>query len=244
MKRSCTSSRSADSHPRVVGGGAQRARAQLRGQLLRLAPRRDVDDPGRRRRARSAPRSARRLRSAPCSPWKRSTEKRRFGRSNPRISSTGSRSPSRATISSRTGGAAVAVRASTGGRPSASIAAPSRRYSGRKSWPHSLTQCASSTTNSEMSATASSSSTSRSRELLGRQEQELERVLGQLVQRVLALAARQRRVQLRRAAGGDLAQRRRPGRAAARSAATPRPSRRASAARRSGRSPTCRSRST
>jgi len=62
-------------------------------------------------------------------------------------------------ISSRTGGAAVAVSASTGGRPSASIAAPSRRYSGRKSCPHSLTQCASSTTNSEIGATASSSIT-------------------------------------------------------------------------------------
>src|ERR1700754_4135118 len=61
--------------------------------------------------------SARRLRSAPCGPWKRSTEKRRFGRSNPRIRITGSRSPSRTTILSRTGGAAVAVSASTGGAP-------------------------------------------------------------------------------------------------------------------------------
>ena len=148
--------------------------------------------------------SARSLRSAPRSPWKRSTEKRRLGRSNPRIRIAGSFNPSRSTISSRTGGAAVAVSASTGGRPSAWIAAPSRRYSGRKSWPHSDTQCASSTTNSEMSATDSSSITSAARQLLGREEEELERALGELVQRVLALGGRDRRVQLRRTARGEL----------------------------------------
>src|SRR3712207_8146983 len=41
-------------------------------------------------------------------------------------------------------------------------------------------------------------------ELLGRQEQELERVLGQLVQRLLALALGQRGVQLRGPARGEL----------------------------------------
>ena len=43
-----------------------------------------------------------------------------FGRSKPRTTSAGSRMPSRSTISSRTGGEAVAVSASTGGRPIAS----------------------------------------------------------------------------------------------------------------------------
>ncbi len=42
---------------------------------------------------------------------------------------------------------AVAVRARTGGRPRSSTASPRVRNSGRKSWPHWLTQWASSTTN-------------------------------------------------------------------------------------------------
>src|SRR3954466_10624253 len=75
--------------------------------------------------------SARSLRSAPSSPWKRSTLKRRFGRSNPRMSTTGSRRPSRATISSRTGGAAVAVSASTGGGAGGSAPAPRGRAAER-----------------------------------------------------------------------------------------------------------------
>ena len=103
---------------------------------------------------------SRRARCLCSSSWKRRTESRMFGRSKPRTSTTGSRSPSRSTISSRTGGAAVAVSATIVGRPSASAAAPRRRYSGRKSCPHSEMQCASSTTSSDGWATASSSSTS------------------------------------------------------------------------------------
>ncbi len=73
----------------------------------------------------------------------------RFRRSNPVTSTAGSRSPSWRTMSVRTSGVAVAVRAATGGFPSASRTAPSRRYEGRKSCPHSETQCASSTARSE-----------------------------------------------------------------------------------------------
>ena len=93
-------------------------------------------------------------------------------------------------ISSRTGGAAVAVNASTGGRPSASIAAPSRRYSGRKSWPHSEMRVRLVDHEQRDVGHAQLVQHRLARELLGREEQELERPLGQLVQRVLALAPR------------------------------------------------------
>ncbi len=49
-------------------------------------------------------------------------------------------------MSSTTGGVAVAVSASTPGRPSASTAVPISRKAGRKSKPHCDRQCASSTT--------------------------------------------------------------------------------------------------
>ena len=52
--------------------------------------------------------------------------------------------PSRARISSRTTGVAVAVQASTRGGGSSASSSPICRYSGRKSWPHSLMQWASS----------------------------------------------------------------------------------------------------
>ncbi len=94
-----------------------------------------------------------------CSSSNRSTPSQMFGRSNPRTITRGSCIPRRSMISARTGGAAVAVRASTVGWPSISITPPSLRYSGRKSCPHSLTQCASSTTISAGRAACKWSST-------------------------------------------------------------------------------------
>ena len=99
-------------------------RAQRVGQRLGLAPRRDVDDP--RRRGGGDPRLAARAACAP-RPARRGSARPRSAGSGGRTRGSAppaSRSPSRSTISSRTGGAAVAVSASTGGRPSASIAAP------------------------------------------------------------------------------------------------------------------------
>jgi len=55
----------------------------------------------------------------------RRTDSRMFGRSKSPITCAGSRRPSRLMISSRTGGAAVAVNASLTGAPTASACAPS-----------------------------------------------------------------------------------------------------------------------
>ena len=68
----------------------------------------------------------------------------------PMLTIVGWRSPSCLTTSSRTRSVAVAVRASTGGRLSALIAAPRERKAGRKSCPQSDRQCASSTTKRSM----------------------------------------------------------------------------------------------
>eukprot|EP00955_Chlamydomonas_euryale_P036277 350390-Chlamydomonas_euryale.AAC.2 len=54
-----------------------------------------------------------------------------------------------AAISHRTAGVAVAVSAMTGTQGRSARSDPSRRYSGRKSCPHSDTQCASSTASSD-----------------------------------------------------------------------------------------------
>ena len=148
--------------------------------------------------------SARSLRCSPPSPWKRSTESRMFGRSKPRMITSGSRSPSRATISSRTGGAAVAVRASIVGRPSASAAAAEAQVVGpevvaplgdavrlvdhqqRRPGDRQLVQHVG------------------VGELLGGEEEELERLLGELGQRPRALGGGDMGVQLRGAAGDAL----------------------------------------
>ena len=61
------------------------------------------------------------------SSWKRSTAEADVGPVEAADDLDGSRRRSSSTISARTGGAAVAVSASTGGRPSASIAAGSSR---------------------------------------------------------------------------------------------------------------------
>ena len=60
-----------------------------------------------------------------------------------------SSSARRRTISSRVCGSAVAVRAMRGTAGKRSCSSDSCRYSGRKSWPHCDTQCASSTAMSD-----------------------------------------------------------------------------------------------
>jgi hypothetical protein len=75
-----------------------------------------------------------------------STRYRRFARSNEATCTAGRRNPSCATTSSRTRAVAVAVNAQNGTSGKRSRNGAMRRYSGRKSWPHSLMQCASSTT--------------------------------------------------------------------------------------------------
>ena len=125
MNRSWTSSRSPAAHPGVVGGRAQPvARTASPASSLGRAPRRDVDDARRRRGgdvlAQRAALAVGVLEAADGEPDVRPVEapdERPRGRADP----AARRSPS------RTGGAAVAVSASTGGRPSASAAAPSRR---------------------------------------------------------------------------------------------------------------------
>ena len=67
------------------------------------------------------------------------------------------RAPAGATISARVCGSAVAVSAMRGTPGKRSCSSDSCRYSGRKSWPHCDTQCASSMANSAMRARSSSS---------------------------------------------------------------------------------------
>ena len=55
-------------------------------------------------------------------------------------------------MSAATSGVAVAVEARIASAPSQRAASASRKYSGRKSWPHWDTQCASSTTKRPISA--------------------------------------------------------------------------------------------
>ena len=68
----------------------------------------------------------------------------RFGRSNERTKTRGARTNSLSAISARVGLSAVAVTAIIWTSGSASATSRRRRYSGRKSWPHCETQCASS----------------------------------------------------------------------------------------------------
>ena len=118
MNASCVSSRSRRGHAAVVRAGAHAAL----GERVRRAPRsraassrRRCPGPGACATTQSS--SARVLRSAS---WWRSTASRMFGRSNPRTMSSGVlASRARCTMSARTGGAAVAVSARIGGRPSA-----------------------------------------------------------------------------------------------------------------------------
>ena len=77
------------------------------------------------------------------------TSKLISGRSKEPLTVVGERSWSFATSSARTSGVAVAVSAMNGTRGSAARrVGPSRKYEGRKSWPHVATQCASSTATS------------------------------------------------------------------------------------------------
>ncbi len=83
-----------------------------------------------------------------------STEKARFGRRKSPRTITGCASCSERAISVITAGVAVAVSAIIGARTT-SRSSRRRRYSGRKSWPHWLTQWASSIATSAIGARAS-----------------------------------------------------------------------------------------
>jgi hypothetical protein len=107
----------------MVGGGAQAQLGQPRGVLLAVAPGAGVDDAG---LASTAARSSTASRFS-ASSRQRTTSRSRLGRAKPRTITSGSRIPSRSTMSSRTGGDAVAVSATTRGRPMASMNSPSRR---------------------------------------------------------------------------------------------------------------------
>ena len=79
-----------------------------------------------------------------------------FGRSKELTNCRASSSARRSTISRRVGASAVAVSAMRGTSGQRSCSSVSWRYSGRKSWPHCETQCASSMANSAMRARSSS----------------------------------------------------------------------------------------
>ena len=86
---------------------------------------------------------------------------RRFGRSKLLTNTRGGLENSLSTMSLRVGASAVAVKASVCSRPPICRATlPSVRYSGRKSWPHCETQCASSMAIIETSLSASISTVS------------------------------------------------------------------------------------
>jgi hypothetical protein len=74
------------------------------------------------------------------------TSSDRFGRSMPEANSgiSSSQRPSTARMSRRTSSVAVAVSATVTGSPSRRRNSPTARYAGRRSWPHLLTQWASS----------------------------------------------------------------------------------------------------
>ena len=97
----------------VVGDRLASPSNQVFGQLLRLLPGGDVDEP-----VPSVPTARSRRASltwtACADVW---TSRRMFGRSKPKTKTAGSRITNCSMISLRTGGAAVAVRASTCGRP-------------------------------------------------------------------------------------------------------------------------------
>ena len=79
-----------------------------------------------------------------------------LGRSKLAMKRRRSRASARETISSRVRSSAVAVSAMRGTLGKRSARTLSWRYSGRKSWPHWETQCASSMANSDSSVRASS----------------------------------------------------------------------------------------
>ena len=164
---------------RVVGG----RRASPRGPAARPPPRspagRGVDDGRRRarRRARaSASASAASTARAPARARHLGDPQRRGwgGRSRARAAACRRASPRRSRISSRTTGVAVAVQASTRASGSSRAASPICRYSGRKSWPHSLMQWASSTATSGQSRSAQQRAEAGEGEPLGRHVDELE----------------------------------------------------------------------
>ena len=100
-------------------------------------------------------------------------------------------------MSSRTGGAAVAVSARTVGRRGARRPRPARGSRGGSRGPTRDTQWASSTTNSDGPASRSRASTASLAQLLGREQDVLELAVAGLLEDLLALALRQRRVQQR-----------------------------------------------
>ena len=143
----------------------------------------------------------------------------------------------------RVGASAVAVSAMRGTCGQRSCSTSSSRYSGRKSWPHCDTQCASSIANSA-SWQRSSSDRKRAREqALGRDVEQVELAARAARARPRRPPARhERRVQERRA-HAELRAAPRPGPASARSAARPRWRCRRAAAPASGSTATCRRRS-
>ena len=86
----------------------------------------------------------------------------RFGRAKPLTCwGVSAGRPRRLRISSRTTGVAVAVQASTRALGRSARSPPISRYSGRKSWPHSLMQCASSMATSGISHVAQQAAEAR-----------------------------------------------------------------------------------
>ena len=114
MNASCAASRRFGEQPAVVGRGAHAALAQRVGERLGALLGRRVDDARRVVASATQSSSARVLRraSATCS-----TPSQMFGRSKPRMTTSGSRRRRSSRISARTGGAAVAVSASRTGSP-------------------------------------------------------------------------------------------------------------------------------
>ena len=138
--------------PAVVGGGAGRPRsASAAASSSARAARGDVDDPGPSacRRSRVDERASLALvrpvealdREPDVRPVEAADEHVRVAHAEPLDDLRRARAAPRSR----------SARAPSGGRAPRSRA-PRRRYSGRKSWPHSLMQCASSTTNSDASA--------------------------------------------------------------------------------------------
>jgi hypothetical protein len=110
-------------HPGVVGGGVDAELAERLGVLLGALAGGGVDQAGL-----ASPMARSTTASRRCSSSRNDcTSSDRLGRSKPLTTTCGSSSRSRRTISSRTGGEAVAVSASTRGRPTRSIAVCRRR---------------------------------------------------------------------------------------------------------------------
>ena len=129
--------------PGVVGGRAHAGGGEAGGDLLGTPPRQAVDDPGVVRGVRAGRRGAARGPSSSRPPSSGCWAGRSRRRTVPRRRARACRSRPRVSVSS-----AVAVRAISGTPGNSSRRLPRATYSGRKSCPHWLTQCASSTANS------------------------------------------------------------------------------------------------